>query len=82
MISAHKEQKGISAGSKDTPFPSCPSFPNGILRIVRLLPGNNKCCDCGQDNCDNLLWASVSYYGTLFANNVHSGTLRRATERP
>jgi hypothetical protein len=36
-------------------------FPTGCHRLVKSLPGNNRCCDCGAANPD---WACVSF-GTL-----------------
>ncbi len=41
------------------------NLPKGILRIVSLLPGNDRCCDCATPFKNAAtLWASVSY-GTL-----------------
>ena len=36
-------------------------FPDKLLRKLRLIPGNHKCCDCASLDTD---WASVSH-GTL-----------------
>jgi len=50
-------------------FPYC-SVPKDILDVINILPGNNKCCDCGTFEGDGkpLIWASVSY-GTLLCKN-------------
>lgn len=45
-------------------LPSCHSFPEDAINIVRLIPGNASCCDCGiGEEIDRtpLLWASVTY---------------------
>ena len=41
-------------------------FPTSLVQILKLLPGNDRCNDCGKDESDGygLLWASVTY-GTI-----------------
>ena len=58
MILTPNDRKGMRLS-----LPSCRSFPEQSLRIVKLLLGNDACCDCGQDDCERI-WASVSH-GTL-----------------
>lgn len=37
-------------------------FPPTCMEVVKLLPGNNKCIDCGDDNPN---WAAVTYGALL-----------------
>jgi ADP-ribosylation factor GTPase-activating protein 1 len=36
-------------------------FPESVLREIRLLYGNHKCCDCSSHDTD---WANINH-GTL-----------------
>lgn len=62
MLGAHK-------GSTENNLPYC-SFPKELLHVIRILPGNSKCCDCGKAERDGtpLSWASVTY-GTLLCKH-------------
>ena len=45
-------------------LPSSHSLPEDTINIVRLIPGNTHCCDCGiseENDGAPILWASVSY---------------------
>ena len=43
-------------------IPTHRTFPKNIFRVVCLLAGNDKCCDCASSFRDmNALWASVTY---------------------
>jgi len=58
--------------------PSYPFYPKEVLHIIRLLPGNNVCCDCGQDERSGgpIVWSSVTY-GTLLCKEC---AFRHATK--
>lgn len=59
-----KSCSSIPKEAVEISLPSYQSFPEDILKIVRLLPGNAACCDCGKNeevDGNELLWASVSY---------------------
>ena len=43
----HKLEEILSSNLKHE-IPTCRIFPKDILVIVQLLPGNDKCCDCGN----------------------------------
>jgi hypothetical protein len=44
---------------------SCNYFPSACRRLLRSVPGNMQCADCGTPNPD---WASVTY-GSLYCLN-------------
>jgi hypothetical protein len=47
--------------SRDS-LPTCESFPKELLFIIRLLPGNNCCCDCGKASdpgCIDIPWTKT-----------------------
>jgi hypothetical protein len=46
-------EKFLSSSEK---LPTCRPFPLDILQIIQLLPGNNKCCDCGTHS--GFVWSS------------------------
>jgi hypothetical protein len=55
----------LSKHTQKKKLPTHRTFPESILRVVFLLPGNEKCCDCARGFKDkNKLWASITY-GTL-----------------
>ena len=60
---------GTHKGSTENNLPYC-SFPKELLNVIRILPGNSKCCDCGKVERDGtpLSWASVTY-GTLLCKH-------------
>ncbi len=47
-------------------LPTCQSFPQDVLKIVRLLPGNDKCSDCGSRG--QSVYGSPTY-GTLMCKD-------------
>ena len=52
----------LTVHSQDRSLPSHRTFPKSIFRVVCLLPGNEKCCDCATGFRDlSTLWASVTY---------------------
>ena len=58
--------EGVLSTQKNK-LPSCPTFPEDVLQIVQLLPGNNKCCDCGcvwNQTGENTIYGNP-YYGVL-----------------
>lgn len=59
----------MKGGKVNLPLPYC-AVPKNILDVINILPGNNKCIDCGNSEADNqpLHWASVSY-GTLLCKH-------------
>ncbi len=51
-------------GTMGLTLPFCLSFPKEIMTIVRLIPGNSSCCDCGVTEANDkkpLHWACVTY---------------------
>ena len=46
-------------------------FPPTCLPIVRLLAGNHCCVDCGDEEQDRLIYASIGYGTILCAECAH-----------
>ena len=42
-------------------LPVCKSFPKDLLQIIKLLPGNDKCCDCAMKFQSKLSFGSPTY---------------------
>ena len=69
-------------------LPTCKSFPKDILQIVQLLPGNNKCCDCGVESGwswidgpkGKLLFGSP-VYGTVLCQSCAFRHITKGAER-
>jgi len=73
-------------------IPQCRSFPNHLLKIVLLLPGNDKCCDCGFTSQSSqiingngngnkrLEWGSTTY-GTLLCQECAFRHITKSQEK-
>ncbi len=68
------------------------SFPKDILQIVRLLPGNDKCCDCAKDcgwswsvenkeSQKNGMYGSPTY-GTLLCKDCAFRHITKGEQKP
>ena len=60
--------------------------PKQILMIIRLLPGNSRCCDCGcanngatNNNAEFLAWAHVAH-GTVLCEECALQNMRRGSD--
>ena len=51
--------------NKDNPDAKYHSFPSACLSLLKALPGNGRCIDCGDHDPQ---WATVSYGALLCLN--------------
>ena len=80
QIGVHQMLEDLLEPNTKHNLPTYRAFPRDILSIVQLLPGNDKCCDCGCDDfgshhgsnpLGNLAYGSPTY-GTLLCTNCAS----------
>ena len=61
-------------------LPTYRGFPRDVLVVVQLLPGNDRCCDCGCDNfgsVESLAFGSPTY-GSLLCKTCASRHLTKS----